>query len=84
MTTITRTIKSTNAVISIYDRDNKVMDEMDITLAGEFTDDSAIIKIAQRQFPDHIKVIDVLAKTVNTAKYAMDINTFIKYAIKED
>lgn len=84
--TITRTIKATYFKVNVYNMADKKMEEKEITVSGDKTEESKEYKKAvkdfEKDFDGWYKVLDVVERDVVSGLYAMEESEFLKYATR--
>ena len=80
MKRITRTIKSTEAVVLCVDTTNGETANQTFCLAGTYKDEKKLLKECGKVAPSNVRPVYVVSKTEPTKRYAMTEETFIQYA----
>lgn len=78
---VTRTIKTTRALVKAVDIENDKMVNLEFVLPRTYKDDNAVLKaIAKVHNNDNIKIVRVMSKEVEEALYGMTEAEFIASA----
>lgn len=78
---VTRTIKTTRALVKAVDVENDKMVNLEFVLPRTYKDDNAVLKaIAKVHSNDNLKIVKVMSKEVEEALYGMTEAEFISAA----
>ena len=78
---VTRTIKTTRALVKAVDVENDKMVNLEFVLPRTYKDDNAVLKaVAKVHDNDNLKIVKVMSKEVEEALYGMTEAEFISTA----
>lgn len=78
---VTRTIKTTNAIVLMVDPETQETTNEIVEVAGVYEDNKTLIELIRDQMEGSGKIpVHVISSTVNVARYGMPESEYLKHA----
>lgn len=79
---VTRTIKSNQVTVKVYNLDTDAIETCDLFITGTFTGEEIVKRCEARLSGANVKVLKILNVITTEKLYAMPESTFLLYAVE--